>query len=161
LLVSEGWAVTGIARSRSTLDGVSASGALALKADVTDPASVHDALEQAADAHGGVDLVLNVASAYGGERSGPFGGGPIAEADLDGFDSWATAPARAAFSFLSASGRFAVAQGRAATLVQVTGGSARRALAGRGLWAAGSFGVRAITNAAALELRPAASRSRC
>ncbi len=25
---------------------------------------------------------------------------------------------------------------------------------GRGLWAAGSFGVRAITNAAALELRP-------
>jgi NADP-dependent 3-hydroxy acid dehydrogenase YdfG len=38
--------------------------------------------------------------------------------------------------------------------VQVTGGSARRALPGRGLWAAGSFGVRAITNAAALELRP-------
>src|SRR4051812_30917846 len=76
------------------------------------------------------------------------------EADLGGFDSWAAAPARAAFSFLSAGGRFAIAQGRAATLVQVTGGSARRALPGRGLWAAGSFGVRAITNAAALELRP-------
>jgi hypothetical protein len=59
-----------------------------------------------------------------------------------------------AFSFLSASGRFAIAQGWTATLVQVTGGSARRALPGRGLWAAGSFGVRAITNAAALELRP-------
>ena len=86
--------------------------------------------------------------------TGPFGGGAIAEADLDGFDSWAAAPARAAFSFLSASGRFAIEQGRAATLVQVTGGSARRALPGRGLWAAGSFGVRAITNAAALELRP-------
>ncbi len=38
--------------------------------------------------------------------------------------------------------------------MQVTGGSARRAMPGRGLWAAGSFGVRAITNAAALELRP-------
>jgi NADP-dependent 3-hydroxy acid dehydrogenase YdfG len=37
---------------------------------------------------------------------------------------------------------------------RVTGGSARRALPGRGLWAAGSFAVRAITNAAALELRP-------
>jgi len=61
---------------------------------------------------------------------------------------------RAAFSFLSASGRFAIAQGRAATLVQVTGGSARRAMPGRGLWAAGAFGVRAITNSAALELRP-------
>ena len=84
----------------------------------------------------------------------PFGGGPIAEADLDGFDTWAAAPARAAFSFFSASGRFAIAQGRPATMVQVTGGSARRAMPGRGLWAAGSFGVRAITNAAALELRP-------
>jgi NAD(P)-dependent dehydrogenase (short-subunit alcohol dehydrogenase family) len=161
LLVSDGWAVAGVARSPSTLDGVSNSGALALKADVTDPASVYGVLEQAAAAHGGVELVLNASAAYGGERAGPFGGGTIAEADLDGFDSWAAAPARAAFSFLSASGRFAIAHGRAATLVQVTGGSARRAMAGRGLWAAGSFGVRAITNAAALELRPTASRSRC
>src|SRR5450631_2035816 len=142
LLVSDGWAVAGVARSPSTLDGVSNSGALALKADVTDPASVYGVLEQAAAAHGGVELVLNASAAYGGERAGPFGGGTIAEADLDGFDSWAAAPARAA------------------TLVQVTGGSARRAMAGRGLWAAGSFGVRAITNAAALELRPTASRSR-
>ena len=153
-LVSDGWAVAGAARSQSTLDGVSAAGAHALKADVTDPASVHAVLEQAAAAHGGVQLMLNAASAYGGERSGPFGGGPIAEADPDGFDSWAAAPARAAFSFLSASARFALAQGGPATLVQVTGGSARRALPGRGLWAAGAFGVRAISNAAALELRP-------
>jgi 3-oxoacyl-[acyl-carrier protein] reductase len=154
LLISEGWAVAGAARSRSTLEGVSAVGALALEADVTDPASVYATLEEAAAAHGGVELVLNAAAAYGGERSGPFGGGPIAGAELDAFDSWAAAPARAAFSFLSASGRFALAQGCAATLVQVTGGSARRAMPGRGLWAAGSFGVRAITNAAALELRP-------
>ena len=37
LLVSDGWAVAGVARSQSTLDGVSAAGALALKADVTTP----------------------------------------------------------------------------------------------------------------------------
>lgn len=154
LLVSEGWAVTGVARSQSTLDGVSAAGALAVEADVTDPTSVHGVLEQAAAAHGGVDLMVNAASAYGGRRTGPFGGGPIAEADPDSFDSWTAAPARSAFSFLSASGRFAVAQGHPATLIQVTGGSTRRAMPGRGLWAAGSFGVRAITNAAALELRP-------
>jgi NAD(P)-dependent dehydrogenase (short-subunit alcohol dehydrogenase family) len=154
LLVSDGWAVTGAARTQSTLDGIRASGALALSADVTDPASVQGVLEQAAAAHGGVDLVLNAASAYGGDRSGPFGGGPIADASVDGFDAWAAAPARAAFSFLSASARFALAQGRPSTLVQVTGGSSRRASASRGLWAAGAFGVRAITNAAALELRP-------
>jgi NADP-dependent 3-hydroxy acid dehydrogenase YdfG len=47
-----------------------------------------------------------------------------------------------------------VTQDATATLIQVTGGSARRAMPGRGLWAAGAFGVRAITQAAALELRP-------
>lgn len=80
LLVGDGWAVTGVARSDATLDGVRVAGALALAGDVTDQASVRDVLEQAADAHGGVDLVLNAASAYGGDRSGPFGGGPIADA---------------------------------------------------------------------------------
>jgi NAD(P)-dependent dehydrogenase (short-subunit alcohol dehydrogenase family) len=153
-LVADGWAVAGVAQSQATLDGVREAGAIALKADVTDPTSVHAALEEVASAHGGIDLAVNAASAYGGDRSGPFGGGPIDAADPGAFDAWAAAPARAAFSFLSASGRFALAQGRAATLIQVTGGSARRAAAGRGLWAAGSFGVKAITNAAALELRP-------
>lgn len=153
-LVSDGWAVLGVARSQTTLDGVAAAGALPVEADVTDPISVYGVLEQAADAHGGVDLMVNAAAAYGGDPTGPFGGGPIAEAAADGFDSWSAAPARAAFSFLSAGGRFAIAQGRPSTLVQVTGGSARRAMPGRGLWAAGAFGVRAITNAAALELRP-------
>ena len=153
-LVADGWGVAGVARSRATLDGVRELGALALEADVTDPASVHAALEEAASTHGGIDLAVNAASAYGGDRSGPFGGGPIVAADPDAFDAWTAAPARAAFSFLSASGRFTLAQGRAATLIQVTGGSARRAMPSRGLWAAGSFGVKAITNAAALELRP-------
>lgn len=153
LLVDRGWAVAGVARSETTLDGIRGAGALAIRADVTDPASVLSALEQVRDAHRAVDLVVNAASAYGGTRSGPFGGGPIARADADAFDSWAVAPARSAFAFLSGAGRFAVSQGRPATLIQVTGGSSRRAAAGRGLWAAGAFGVRAITQAAALELR--------
>lgn len=128
-------------------------GALALRADVTDQASVRDALRAALAAHGHVDLIVNAASAYGGTRTGPFGGGPIAHADPDAFDSWAIAPARSAFAFLSATGGFCLEQDRPATIVQVTGGSSRRAMAGRGLWAAGAFGVRAITQAAALELR--------
>jgi len=152
-LRGRGWAVAAVARSDATLELASAAGALALRADVTDQASVEDALRQAADAHGRVDLAVNAAAAYGGERTGPFGGGPIAEASPDAFDSWASAPARSAFAFLSGAGRFALAQGGPATLIQVTGGSARRAMPGRGLWAAGSFGVRAITSAAAQELR--------
>jgi NAD(P)-dependent dehydrogenase (short-subunit alcohol dehydrogenase family) len=153
LLCAEGWAVTGVARSESTLAGVVAAGARAVSGDVTDQTDVTRVLEGAAAAHGRIDLVVNAASAYGGDRSGPFGGGPIAGAPPEAFDSWAAAPARSAFSFLSAAGRFMQAQGAPGTLVQVTGGSSRRASAGRGLWAAGAFGVRAITQAAALELK--------
>jgi NAD(P)-dependent dehydrogenase (short-subunit alcohol dehydrogenase family) len=152
-LVGRGWGVVAVARSDATLELASAAGAVPLHADVTDPASVSNALRQTAERFGRVDLAVNAASAYGGDRSGPFGGGPIAEAAPDAFDSWTAAPARSAFSFLSAAGRFALAQGGPATPIQVTGGSARRAMPGRGLWAAGSFGVRAITNAAAQELR--------
>jgi 3-oxoacyl-[acyl-carrier protein] reductase len=148
-----GWNVAGVARSDRTLEGVAALGALPIRADVTDPAGVTGALEQATAAHGPLDLVVNAASAYGGTRSGPFGGGSLVEAGPDAFDAWATAPPRAAFSFLSASGRVLVGEGRAATIVQLTGGSSRRAMPGRGLWAAGAFGVRALTQAAALELR--------
>src|SRR5690349_8626433 len=136
-LSGAGWQVAGAARSDATLEGVSRGAALA----------------EAAGANGPLDLVVNAAAAYGGTRSGPFGGGPLAEASPDAFDAWATAPPRAAFTFLSTTARFLVEQDRAGTIVQVTGGSSRRAMPGRGLWAAGAFGVRALTQAAALELR--------
>ena len=152
-LIAAGWDVVGVARSDATLDLVEQLGGRPVRADVTDPASVRAVLDEAAGAFGRVDLAVNAAAAYGGERSGHFGGGPIAEADLGAFDAWTAAPARSAFTFLSASAGFALEQGAPMTLVQVTGGSTRRAMAGRGLWAAGSFGVRAITHATALELR--------
>lgn len=152
-LVAEGWAVAAVARSEDTRAAIVTAGAVALAGDVTDAASVVSVLEEAAGRHGGVDLVLNAASAYGGDRSGPFGGGPLAEAVPESFEAWAAAPARSAFSFLSGSARFLVSQGAPATVIQATGGSSRRAAAGRGLWAAGAFGVRALTQAAALELR--------
>lgn len=152
-LRDDGWAVAAVARSDATLATAASAGALALRGDVTDPASVRGALAEAAAAHGRVDLVVNAASAYGGTRTGPFGGGPLADAAPDAFDAWAAAPGRAAFTFLSTAARFVLDQDRPATLVQVTGGSSRRAMPGRGLWAAGAFAVRAITQAAALELR--------
>ncbi len=37
--------------------------------------------------------------------------------------------------------------------MQITGGSSRRAIPGRGLWAAGAFATRALVQAAAQELR--------
>src|SRR5690349_18310440 len=152
-LVADGWTVAGAARSPETLEKVRAAGAEALEVDVTDQASVLAALRDVAGRQGRVDLVVNAASPYGGSRSGPFGGGALAEAEPSGFDDWSAMPVRGAFAFLSASARFLREQGGEATVVQVTGGSARRAMPGRGLWAAGAFGVRALTQAAALELR--------
>jgi NAD(P)-dependent dehydrogenase (short-subunit alcohol dehydrogenase family) len=152
-LVAQGWTVAGAARSDETLATVTAAGALALRSDITDQAAVRATVEEATRAHGGLDLVVNAAAAYGGTRTGPFGGGPIAEAAGDAFDSWAVAPARSAFAFLSGAGGAVAPSDRPVTLIQVTGGSSRRAMPGRGLWAAGAFGVRAITQAAALELR--------
>jgi NAD(P)-dependent dehydrogenase (short-subunit alcohol dehydrogenase family) len=153
-LLADGWSVAGAARSPETLARVEGAGAVALSVDVTDQASVLGALRDVAERFGRVDLVVNAASPYGGSRGGPFGGGPLAEAAPDGFESWSAAPVRGAFAFLSASARFLTDQGGAATVVQVTGGSARRGMPGRGLWAAGAFGVRALTQAAAQELRP-------
>jgi NAD(P)-dependent dehydrogenase (short-subunit alcohol dehydrogenase family) len=154
-LLADGWTVAAGARSPQTLDRVRAAGADALEIDVTDQASVAAALRQVARRHGRVDLTVNAASPYGGSRSGPFGGGPLAEAAPSGFDDWSAMPVRGAFAFLSASAGFLTEQGQGAkaTVVQVTGGSSRRAMPGRGLWAAGAFGVRALTQAAALELR--------
>lgn len=152
-LLADGWTVAGAARSPETLDKVRKAGADALEIDVTDQASVLNGLREVAARHGRVDLVVNAASPYGGSREGPFGGGPLAEAQPSGFDDWSAMPARGAFAFLSASARFLLDQGGPAHVVQVTGGSARRGMPGRGLWAAGAFAVRALTQAAAIELR--------
>lgn len=152
-LLSDGWTVAGAARSPETLAKVRNAGAEALEVDVTDQASVLAALQHLGAGHGRVDLAVNAASPYGGSRSGPFGGGPLAQALPTSFDDWATLPARGAFGFLSACARFMSEQGGPATIVQVTGGSARRGMPGRGPWAAGAFGVRALTQAAAAELR--------
>jgi NAD(P)-dependent dehydrogenase (short-subunit alcohol dehydrogenase family) len=152
-LLADGWDVAGGARSPETLTRVAAVGAQALEVDVTDQASVLGAVEKVGERFGRVDLVVNAASPYAAGSSGPFGGGSLAESDPDAFERWAGLPARGAYAFLSASARFLKAQGGEATVVQVTGGSSKRAMPGRGLWAAGAFGVRALTQAAALELR--------
>ncbi len=152
-LLADDWSVVGAAQSASTLERVRSTGADALEVDVTDQDAVLGALRDVAARHGRVDLAVNAASPYGGDRSGPFGGGPLAQASASALDDWSVMPMRGAFAFLSASARFFAEQGGEATVVQVTGGSARRAMPGRGLWAAGAFGVRALTQAAALELR--------
>ena len=147
-----GWNAAGVARSQDTLDAVAARGALALGADASELESLSKALQQARDQLGSLDAVVNAVSASRPPRSGPFGGGELAEADLDAFRGWTVAVAEQAFVFLSA-GAAALRAAGGGALIQITGGSSRRAMPGKGLWAAGAFATRALVQAAAQELR--------
>ena len=74
----------------------------------------------------------------------------MAEA-VDGFRGWAAAVAEQAFVFLS-TGIRKLRESGGGTLIQVTGGSSRRAMPGRGR-SAGAQATRALTHAAAQEVR--------
>jgi 3-oxoacyl-[acyl-carrier protein] reductase len=147
------WRGAAVARSADTLTRVRERGALALEADASDPRALADALARAREELGGLDLVVNAVSAARATEGEPFGGGPVADASLEGFRGWAVAVAEQCFVFLSCGVRALRDAGGSGTLVQVTGGSARRAFPGRGPWAAGAFATRALVQAAAQELR--------
>lgn len=152
--VSDGWRGAAVARSADTLEAVRARGALALDADAADPDSLRAAMERARAELGDLSLIVNAVSASRPPSDGgPFGGGPLAEATVEGFRGWSAAVSEQAFVFLSEGARLLRAQGSGGTLVQATGGSARRAMPGRGLWASGAYAVRALVQAAAQELR--------
>ena len=153
-LRADGWAVAAVARSESTLATAEAAGALAMRGDITDPDSIRETLDEDGRGArrgrpGGQRRVAPTAARAAARSAAGRWPRPRRPRSTTG----RRRPARAAFTFLSAAARFAVEQARPATLIQVTGGSARRAMPGRGLWAAGAFAVRAITQAAALELR--------
>jgi NADP-dependent 3-hydroxy acid dehydrogenase YdfG len=147
-----GWNAAGVARSEDTLATVRSRGALALEADASDLTSLQRALAAAREEYGSVDAVVNAVTAFRAPAGGPFGGGELAAADLDAFRGWTVAVAEQAFVFLSA-GAAALQESGGGALVQITGGSSRRAYPGRGLWAAGAFAARALVQAAAQELR--------
>ncbi|MEA2279524.1 MAG: hypothetical protein QOK21_131 [Solirubrobacteraceae bacterium] len=154
-LLSDGWSGAAVARSDETVERVRARGAVALQADAADPGALRDAIARARSELDGIDLLVNAVSASrppAGGSSG-FGGGPIADATIEDWRGWGAAVAEQGFAFLSESARALREQGRGGTIVQVTGGSARRAMPGRGLWSAGAQSVRALVHAAAQELR--------
>jgi NADP-dependent 3-hydroxy acid dehydrogenase YdfG len=148
-----GWNAAGVARSEDTLGRVRERGAVAIAADASDLESLSGALGAVREQAGSVDAIVNAVSAFRAPAGGPFGGGEIAEADIEGFRGWTVAVAEQAFVFLRA-GIAALEQNEGGgALVQITGGSSQRAFPGRGLWAAGAFATRALVQAAAQEMR--------
>jgi NAD(P)-dependent dehydrogenase (short-subunit alcohol dehydrogenase family) len=154
--VGLGWNAAAVARSEDTLAAVRERGALAIQADASDPEALAGALATARQELGSLDAIVNAVTAARPPSAGPFGGGELADADLAAFRGWTVAVAEQAFVFLStgaAALRDQDPRRPGGTLVQVTGGSSRRAMPGKGLWAAGAFAARALVQAAALELR--------
>jgi NAD(P)-dependent dehydrogenase (short-subunit alcohol dehydrogenase family) len=143
-----GWRGAAVAQSPETLAAIRDAGGLALSADASNPSSLAEAFEQARAEFGGIDVIVNAVSAARPTRPGPFGGGAIGEATVEDVRGWTSAVAEQAFVFLNEGLRTG-----ATTLIQITGGSARRAMAGRGLWAAGAAATRALVHAAAQEHR--------
>jgi NADP-dependent 3-hydroxy acid dehydrogenase YdfG len=151
--VELGWNAAAVARSEDSLAAVKGRGALGIQADAGEPVSLAGALEQAREAYGSLDAVVNAVGAARPTGDGPFGGGELADADLAAFRGWTVAVAEQAFVFLAAGAAALTAGGSGGALIQITGGSSRRAMPGKGLWAAGAFATRALVQAAAQELR--------
>ena len=143
-LSQKGWRVAAVARSESTIEQLKdeVPEAVGLIAD----ASNTDDVERVFEEVGRVDLVVNAIT------TNPSFGGPVHEAPPDGLDAYDRALLPGIFNILRVGGRVLAAQ-KNGTLVQVTGGSARRGNPGRGTWAAVAFATRALVQAQAAELR--------
>jgi NAD(P)-dependent dehydrogenase (short-subunit alcohol dehydrogenase family) len=154
-LAQRDWRVAGVARSDETVQAFEAAipDALGIALDASTPAAVDEAVARTRERFGGpLDLMVNAVAAGPSPSGAPFGGGPLADLSPEDFEHYALKVARQTYAFLSAGVR-ALREDGGGTLIQITGGSARRAYAGRGAWAAGSFATRALTQAAAIELR--------
>jgi 3-oxoacyl-[acyl-carrier protein] reductase len=153
-LQAKGWSCAAVALTDETVASARERGALGIAANASDPEALAGALGQVREELGPPALIVNaVSAARPPEDDKGFGGGPIAEATLAGFHGWAAAVAEQAFVFLSTGIRTLRESGDGGTLIQVTGGSSRRAMPGRGIWSAGAQASRALTHAAAQEVR--------
>lgn len=146
-VASDGWNVAAVARTPETLDVLRTEvpGALGIVADAADAADVERALAETRDRFGGVDLLVDAIT------SNPRGGS-ILELDADALDPYVGSLLPAIFNVVRLGARALVENG-GGTLVQLTGGSARRGMSKRGPWAAAAFATRALTQSVASELR--------
>ena len=142
---ADGWRVAGVARSETTIRMLvgDVPAAVGVIADASSPADLERVFRDLGD----VDLIVNAIT-----TNPPRFGGPIHEAPPDALEPYVGELLPAIFNVLRVSGRVLVERG-SGTLIQVTGGSARRGNPGRGPWAAAAFATRALVQAQAAELR--------
>jgi NADP-dependent 3-hydroxy acid dehydrogenase YdfG len=147
-----GWDVAAVARSADTLERVASEveGALTIKADAGKVVDVERAFAEARIRFEQIDLVVVAISPTLGGRT--FGGGELADSEPASFSPYLDDLLPALVNVLRVGSHVLTQQGRG-TYVQITGGSARRGMAGRGPWAAAAFATRGLLQSAATELR--------
>jgi 3-oxoacyl-[acyl-carrier protein] reductase len=150
-LAGAGWNVAAVSLTEETITSFreAVPDGLGIVADATRADDVERAFAETVGRFGAVDLVVDVVS---GRSRGGIGGGTLAEAPDDAMEPYLDELLPAVFNILRTACRILGEQG-GGTIVQVTGGSSRRGMPGRGPWAAGAFGTRGLTQAAALEAR--------
>lgn len=148
-----GWRALAVARGDETLDALRAEhpGVVTVRGDAGDHAVVAEAIARAERDLGGLDLVVNATTSVPRDHS--FGGGPVAGAPEERLEAWMAGFLPAAWAILRGAGAALERRG-SGTLIQISGGSSRRAMPGRGPWAAAQFAARALTHSLAQELRP-------
>jgi NAD(P)-dependent dehydrogenase (short-subunit alcohol dehydrogenase family) len=152
-LLADGVRVASVARTPEDLDLRARDGALPLRTDASDRAQLDEALHEASQKLGPLELIVDAVSATRPPDDGSgFGGGTLTSATPEGLEGWTVSVLRQAFATLRA-GTAALLREGGGTFVEIVGAPARRAAPGRGLIAAASAAVRAMTHAAALELR--------
>lgn len=146
-----GWDVAGMARSEDSVQALrdAVPGSLGLVGDAVKSEDVERAFAETAERFGSIDLVVDAITA---RPRGAFGGGSLAEAGQDELGPYVGELLTGIFNVVRIASRVLSEQG-SGTLVQITGGSARRGMPGRGPWAAAAFATRALLQSAALELR--------
>jgi NAD(P)-dependent dehydrogenase (short-subunit alcohol dehydrogenase family) len=146
-----GWDVAAVALSEETIARLEEAvpGALGIVGDASRGEVVERAFAETRERFGSVDLVVNAITV---RPRGGWGGGPLADAPGDALDRYVGELLPAIFNVVRVASRILAEQGNG-TLIQITGGSARRGMPGRGPWAAAAFATRALLQVAALELR--------
>jgi NAD(P)-dependent dehydrogenase (short-subunit alcohol dehydrogenase family) len=151
-LAGQGWDVAAVARSEESVRRVKQAvpGALVLTGDAGREEDVERAFAAARERFGAIDLV--VVAINPSMRGRAFGGGTLADADREALAPYGEELLPALFTVLRVGARVLGEQGHG-TYVQITGGSARRGMPGRGPWAAAAFATRGLIQSAASELR--------